>query len=140
MSTGNIENKPDEVPQEPSAAQEKMKPIEGGRMYSAGDVRLLVIDDDPAIGRLVQATLAGHEFRIEVVNDSQLVEPTLTNETFHVVILDYVLPGLDSTAVLKLVQETQPDASIIVVTAYPTIDSALNACAHVRLHHETISN
>ena len=108
-----------------SPGPEKMKSIEGGRMYSSGDVRLIVIDDDPAIGRLVQATLAGHEFNIEVVSDPHLVEPTLRREPFNVVILDYVLPGLDSTAVLKLVQETQPDASIIVVTAYPSIDSAL---------------
>ena len=73
----------------------------------------------------MQATLAGHEFRIDVLNEPQQVEPTLRSESFHVVILDYVLPGLDSTEVLKLVQDTQPDASIIVVTAYPTIDSAL---------------
>ena len=94
-------------------------------MYSAGDVRILVIDDDPAVGRIVQATLAGHEFLIETVSDPQLVEPTLRREQFQVVILDYVIPGLDSFAVLKLVQESQPDASIIVVTAFPSIDSAL---------------
>lgn len=125
MSTGNIENKPAGAPDETPAAAEKMKPIEGGRMYSAGDVRLLVIDDDPAVGRLVQATLAGHEFHIVIINEPERVETTLREEAFHVIILDYVLPGLDSTEVLKLVQETQPDASIIVVTAYPTIDSAL---------------
>ena len=104
---------------------EKLKPIVGGRMYSSGDVRLLVIDDDAAVGRLIQATLAGHEFNIETISEPHLVEPALRREQYHVVILDYVLPGLDSTAVLKLVQESQPDASIIVVTAFPSIDSAL---------------
>jgi DNA-binding NtrC family response regulator len=94
-------------------------------MYSAGDVRIVVIDDDPAIGRLVEATLDGNEFKIEIVNDPQKVDSTLRDRQFHVVVLDYVLPGLDSTAVLKLVQETQPEASIIVVTAYPSVDSAL---------------
>ena len=85
----------------------------------------VVIDDDPAVGRLVQATLAGHEFSIEAVSDPRLVEPTLRRQPFNVVILDYVLPGLESAAVLKLVQDTQPDASVIVVTAFPSIDSAL---------------
>jgi len=108
-----------------AADQEKMKPIEGGRMYSAGDVKLVVIDDDPAIGRLVQATLAGHEFNIEIVSDPHKVEPVLRQQQYHVVVLDYVLPGLESADVLKLVQETQPDASIIVITAFPSIDSAL---------------
>lgn len=108
--------------QETDNTPENGKP---GRMYSAGEVRLVVIDDDPAIGRLIQATLSDNEFKIEVVCDPQRVEPTLSGQQFHVVILDYVLPGLESSAVLKLVQETQPDASIIVVTAFPSVDSAL---------------
>jgi DNA-binding response OmpR family regulator len=105
--------------------EEKLRPIEGGRMYSAGDVRMIVIDDDPAIGRLVQATLAGHDFTIDVVSDLHMVEPALRNQQYHVIILDYVLPGLESSSVLQLVQDTQPDASVIVVTAFPSIDSAL---------------
>jgi DNA-binding response OmpR family regulator len=105
--------------------QKKMKTIEDGRLYSAGDVRVIVIDDDPAIGRLVQATLAGHDFIIDVVSDPHQVEPMLRRQQYHVVILDYVLPGLESAQMLKMVQESQPDASIIVVTAFPSIDSAL---------------
>lgn len=108
-----------------------MKPIEGGRMYSAGDVRLLVIDDDPAIGRLVQATLEEHEFLIDVVSDPQKVADVLLRTQFHLIILDYVLPGLESGEVLELLQETQPDASIVVVTGFPSVDSALQ-CLRAR--------
>ena len=104
---------------------DRSKPLEAGKMYSSGDVRLLVIDDDPAVGRLVEATLAGHEFHIDVVSDPRKVEPILRAHQFHVVILDYVLPGLESADVLRLVQESQTDACIIVVTAFPSIDSAL---------------
>jgi DNA-binding response OmpR family regulator len=120
-----------EITHDDALADEKLKALEGGRMYSAGDVHLVVIDDDPSIGRLVEATLAGHEFCIDVVNEPSEVEPTLRRGQYHLVILDYVLPGLDSVAVLKLVQETQPDASIIVVTAYPSVDSALE-CLRAR--------
>jgi DNA-binding response OmpR family regulator len=110
----------------PNGDQEKLRPIDGGRMYSAGDVRLAVIDDDPAIGRLVHATLGSHDFLIDVVNDPRMIEPTLRRQQYHVIILDYVLPGLDSAKVLQMVQELQPDSSIIVVTAFPSIDSALH--------------
>jgi DNA-binding response OmpR family regulator len=105
--------------------QEMLRPLEGGRMFSAGDVRMVVIDDDPAIGRLVQATLDGHDFTIDLISDPHQVEPMLRRQQYHVVILDYVLPGLESANVLQRVQEMQPDASIIVVTAFPSIDSAL---------------
>jgi DNA-binding response OmpR family regulator len=125
MATINLPDERDLQSSATNGGPEKMKPIEGGRMYSAGDVNILVLDDDPAVGRLVQATLAGHEFNIEAVSDPHLVAPTLRRQTFQVVILDYVLPGLESADVLKMLQESQPDASIIVVTAFPSIDSAL---------------
>lgn len=104
---------------------EAMKTAQSVPMYSAGDVHVLVIDEDPSVGRLIQAALMGHEFRIEVVSDAQQVIPMLGKETYHVIILDYVLPGLESTDILEHVQKSQPEASIIVVTAFPTIDSAL---------------
>jgi CheY-like chemotaxis protein len=110
------------------AAEPAPTPVNAGDtspMYSAGEVRVLVIDDDPSVGRLIRAALAGHEFVIEVVNDAQQVIPTLRNEPYHVIILDYVIPGLESVDVLQQVQTSQPEASIIVVTAFPTIDSAL---------------
>jgi CheY-like chemotaxis protein len=123
---------PESTPDEVDAPEGAMKPIEPGRrMYSAGDIRILVIDDDPAVGRLVQATLEGHEFVIEAISDPREVEPALRRAQVHVVILDYVIPGLDSTELLKLVQETQPDASIIVVTAFPSVYSALQ-CLRAR--------
>lgn len=94
--------------------------------YSSGDVRILVIDDDPAIGRLIQASFAQHGFQIEVVSDPNLVEPRLHGGPYHLIILDYVLPGLDSQQVMETIRGHQPDASVIVVTAFPSIDSALH--------------
>lgn len=97
-----------------------------GRMYSAGDVRILVLDDDPAIGRLVQAALAEHDFTIDVVTDPSQVEAQLKLQPYHVVILDYVLPGLEAEDVIRWIQECQPDACVIVITAFPSMDSAVH--------------
>jgi FixJ family two-component response regulator len=125
MASANIDDEATDAPEGDLAGNEKAKPIEAGGRYSAGDVQVVVIDDDPSIGRLVEATLAGHDFNIRIVSDPPQVEPVLRQQRFQVVILDYVLPGLESAHVLKLVQETQPDASIIVITGFPSIDSAL---------------
>jgi FixJ family two-component response regulator len=125
MASARIDNETAGVPGDDNAGKEKTKPIATNCMYSAGEVQIVVIDDDPAIGRLVEATLAAQEFNIETVSDPLRVEPVLRQLQYHVVILDFVLPGLHSADVLKLVQETQPDASIIVVTGFPSIDSAL---------------
>ena len=115
-----------------NSVQEKPKVLDGGRMYSAGEVRIAVIDDDPAVGRLVQATLAGHDFTIDIISDPHKVEPALRRQQYHVVILDYVLPGLESGNVLNLVQESQPDTCVIVVTAFPSIDMPCSVCGPIR--------
>jgi DNA-binding response OmpR family regulator len=104
------------------------KPAETGhtsRLYTAGDVRVLVVDDDPAICRLISAALSNHDFTIDVVSDPNQVEAQLRSGPYNVIILDYVIPGLDSDKVLEWVRTHQAEASIIVVTAFPSIDSAL---------------
>jgi CheY-like chemotaxis protein len=112
-------------PKTKKSAHKKMMPAGILKRYSSGDLRLLVIDDDLAVGRLIRATLAGQELNIDIVSDPLKIEQALRDQQYHVLILDYVLPGLKSADVLQMVQELQPDASIIVVTAYPSIDSAL---------------
>jgi len=110
----------------PEDAPREDTQLKTGRMYSAGDVRLLVLDDDPAIGRLVQAALQGHDFVIDTVTDPGRVEEQLRAQTYHVVILDYVLPGLDTDQVMQWIHELQPDAAVIVITAFPSMDSAVH--------------
>src|SRR5262245_5493997 len=61
------------------------------------------------------------------------MEAQLRSQPYHVIILDYVIPGLESEQVMEWVREYQPDASIIVVTAYPSIDSALS-CLRARTY------
>ncbi len=101
------------------------------RLYCASEVRLLVLDDDPSICRLIQAALAQREFTVDVVSDPALMEAQLRAGSYQLVILDYVIPGLESEQVLTWVREHQPEASIIVVTAFPSIDSALH-CLRAR--------
>ncbi len=96
------------------------------RLYCAGEARILILDDDPTVGRVIQNALARKNFSIEAVSDPLLMESKLQEKAYHIVILDYVIPGLASEQVLGWVREYQPDASIIVVTGFPSIDSALN--------------
>lgn len=96
------------------------------RLHTAGEVRILVVDDDAAIGRLITAALAGHDFTVHVVSDPAQVEDRLKSQEYHLILLDYVIPGLEPERVMEWVRTYQPDAGIIVVTGFPSIDSALH--------------
>jgi DNA-binding response OmpR family regulator len=99
---------------------------DGPRSRISRDVRILVLDDDTAIGRLIQAALGGQGFPIDTVSEPALMENQLKAHAYQLIILDYVLPGLKAATVMDWVHAHQPDASIIVVTAFPSIDSALH--------------
>jgi DNA-binding NtrC family response regulator len=110
---------------QPPAAEEGRSAPEQARLYNTGVIRLLVIDDDASIGRLIEAALAQHQFVIDVVAEPKEIEQQLQKTDYHLIILDYVLPGLDTKQVLGWLESYQPDAGIIVITAFPSIDSAL---------------
>jgi len=99
---------------------------EEDNLYCSGEVRILILDDDAAVTRVMQTALARKDFTVDAVSDPMLVEAQLQEKQYHIIILDYVLPGLDSEAVLGWVRNYQPDASIIVVTGFPSMDSALS--------------
>ena len=102
----------------------------------AKEVRILIVDDDESTGRVIESTLQGFGFSIQRVSDPGEVHKALETPPatpYHLILLDYVLPGLESSQVFAWVRDLQPDASIIVVTGYPSIDSALS-CLRARTY------
>jgi len=99
----------------------------------AGEVRILIIDDDELVCRTIRAALARDEFKVDEVSDAAQVEAHLRGDQYNIIILDYCIPGLQTEQILEWIRENQADASIIVVTAYPSIDSALN-CLRARTY------
>lgn len=116
-----------------SAGDQPRAVLDRNGLCCAGEVRILILDDDEAVCKVMRSALAQNEFTIDQVTDPAQVEAHLRGRAYHVIILDYCIPGLRSEQVLEWVRELQPEASIIVVTAYPTIDSALN-CLRARTY------
>lgn len=115
------------------AAGQKAQPAMR-ELQSSGDIRILILDDDPATCSVIQAALSNRDFVIDVVSDPSLVESALApSNHYHLIILDYVLPGLEPDQVFAWIRDSQPDANIVVVTGYPSVDSALN-CLRARTY------
>jgi DNA-binding response OmpR family regulator len=91
----------------------------------ASDIRLLIVDDDEQICRLIALALSDQHFEIDTVSDPACMEAQIKGKPYHIVILDYVIPNLEADQILGWVREFQPDASVIVVTGFPSMDSAL---------------
>src|SRR5437016_5743149 len=78
-------------------------------LQSSGDIRILILDDDPATCSVIQAALSNRDFVIDVVSDPALVESALSRtQHYHLIILDYVLPGLEPDQVFSWIRDSQP--------------------------------
>ena len=97
------------------------------QLYSFGSIRVLVIDDDRPIGDLIRTALEPNGFDIDVVMDPTELPQRLSETEYHLILMDYVLPGVESSTVLDWIQQHQSDASLVVMTAYPSMDSAVTA-------------
>ena len=105
-----------------------------GELQSSGDIRLLIVDDDPATCAVIHAALSNRDFQIDVISDPMVVESALARKDYyHLIIMDYVIPGLDPNQVFNWIHDHQPDANVVVVTGYPSVDSALN-CLRARTY------
>ena len=91
---------------------------------SAQQLMVLVVEDDPAIRRLVGTILRRKGYVVEVANDGIEAVLKLGLADFDVIILDLMMPNLDGFAFLKTLGENEPAflARVIVTSAAsPTI-------------------
>ena len=115
------------------AAIEEPPPLPDGppppalRTCSAPAKRILVVDDHASVCQVIEAALA-KDFAITSCSEPLNLEGVIKGETkYHLIILDYTLPPLSSDQVLAWLRDYQPDAALIVITGFPTTESAINA-------------
>lgn len=95
-----------------------MNPISPGSDFPP--VHLLVVDDDPAQRRLVQATLPPPGYQVIEAADGLQGVARLQGEDFDVVLLDKRMPRMDGAAVLRHIRQTRGDSMlpVIMLTAH----------------------
>src|SRR5437879_3181037 len=78
-------------------------------LYCAGEVRLLILDDDPGVCGIIQTALANPDFTVDMVSDPGMMETQLREKKYHVVILDYVIPGIKFERLITQVRDLQSE-------------------------------
>ncbi len=79
-------------------------------------IRALLVDDDRDLARLLTDYLGAHEVAITHVEDGARGLEALASQSFDVVLLDVMLPGIDGFAVCRRIRRS-PDVPIVMLTA-----------------------
>jgi len=89
--------------------------------------KVLVVDDDLEMCGLLSDVLNGEAFSVITTNDSLEASKILKKEEFDVVITDLKMKGLKGLDLLEETRQVSPLTPVIIITAFGTIESAIQA-------------
>ncbi len=89
--------------------------------------RILVVDDDALVREFIVEVLTRKGYDIEQADCGESAVEILREESFDLVVTDLKMKGLSGIDVLKAAVFTNPECRIIMVTAFGTIDNAVEA-------------
>jgi DNA-binding NtrC family response regulator len=89
--------------------------------------RILVVEDEELKRITLQDALQEAGYEVQTVADGLAGLQVIENAQWDLVLTDLKLPGLDGLSLLNNIKRINPDTSVIVMTAYGTIDNAVEA-------------
>ena len=79
--------------------------------------RVLVVDDDEAIRKLIAAILRRRSFTVDTVANGEEALRKLVEHHYSLMLLDLMMPKVDGYTVIERIREQKIDIEIVVVTA-----------------------
>ena len=89
--------------------------------------RVLIVDDEPIKRTILEDELAGAGYTVTTAESPLAAEPALAESPFDVVVTDLRMPGQDGLSFLRDLRRERPDQAVIVMTAYGTVETAVEA-------------
>ncbi len=89
--------------------------------------KILLVDDDPGILKLLSLRLKAEDFTIETANNGKQALTQLEAFQPHLIITDLRMDGMNGLALFKIVNEKYPSLPVIILTAHGSIPDAVDA-------------
>ena len=94
-------------------------------MSSQNKIKLLLVDDEIDFLKAITERLALKDFDVIAASNGEEAIASAENDLFDVAIVDFQMPGMDGTQVLKTLKERHKYLEIIMLTGHATVDSAV---------------
>jgi EAL domain-containing protein (putative c-di-GMP-specific phosphodiesterase class I) len=90
-------------------------------------VRLLLVDDDPAVLRSYDALLTRQGMTVVAVADGKTAVERVKSQSFDVIVSDISMPEMSGIEFLRAVRAHDVDVPVILMTGEPSVESAMRA-------------
>jgi FixJ family two-component response regulator len=91
------------------------------------DKRVLVVDDEASVCKSVSRILEREDLKVDEALSGKDALSMLEKKEYGVVITDMMMPGIGGLDLIRMVKERWPEISIIMITGYATIKTAVQA-------------
>jgi DNA-binding NtrC family response regulator len=86
-----------------------------------------IIDDEPIIHEVLGQLLTSEGYEVDLSSSGEEALNKFSARSFDLILLDLLMPGMDGIEVLKKIKKIDPLAAIIIITAYASVESAIEA-------------
>ena len=88
---------------------------------------MLIVEDEGIMREALVDYLSSEGHKVDSADDGETGLEKSKSVNYDVMIIDLKLPGRDGLSILKEVRATNPETKVIIITAYPTIETAVDA-------------
>jgi two-component system response regulator PilR (NtrC family) len=96
---------------------------------------ILIIDDEEVLQDVLSSLLRREGYEVLSAKTGEMGLEVLAEEEVDLVLLDLMLPGISGQEVLKEIRRREPEMVVVVVTAYSSIESAIEAMRQGAFHY-----
>ena len=89
--------------------------------------KILVVDDEYSVRESLRDWLMEEGYEVGLASSGEEALKMVKEDFWQVVLLDLKMPGMDGIETLKRIKDLEPETEIIMITAYATIESAVEA-------------
>ena len=98
-------------------------------------IKILIVEDDQEMVALLRDYLHREGFRVETALRGEEAVERISEVAFDLVLADVKLEGMDGMGVLRAVKELRPETPVILITAFGSIESAVEAVKEGAFHY-----
>ena len=115
------------IARRPGISEESLALARKRKKIPMRDKPILIVDDEKNIRLTLSRSLEVLGVETDSAEDGKEALVKLREKEFGLILLDIRMPGVDGMEVLRRVRESRPDIRIIILTAYGTIELAVEA-------------
>jgi DNA-binding NtrC family response regulator len=93
----------------------------------AKKISILIVDDEESVRDSLYNWFIEDGYHVECAENARKALSILESESFDIVLADIKMPGMDGLEMLKRIKALRKDSIVIIMTAFATVDTAVQA-------------